>query len=299
VRDAAFEMRINSMTIASDNYEALDSVERLIGHLNPRAGEPAYLFRYLHVDAEGDPVFDPSRLVAISGSRLEELIETDSGQGGRGLIARHSKAIDEAFARYLAERLDIQLSVRAVAYSIDLLGFGYDIAAREHLHQRSPDELADATVVPSHGIGAILHPPKPLTPFTPLPPEPAMPIEIAPEGWDLSRSGAARYGLDHETMLDELEAGDEDFEAGPDLGNGPLDPEYDELESSVEGVIFSGDDLAIHGPLTRGPATAQADDSEAFLDSVLANPVLPANAQDDKPAGQAVRDDDDPLSFLD
>ena len=305
VRDAAFEMRLASMIIESDSPEALDSVERLIGHLNPRAGEPAYMFRYLHLDAEGEPAFDTASLVAISGSRLEDLIEADSGQGGRGLIARHSVAIDEAFARYLAQRLDIQLAVRAVSYSIDLLGFAYDTAAREHLHQRSSDELSDATAPAHHGIGAILRPSQPLTPFTPLPAEPPMPIEVAPEGWDLSRSGAARYGLDHEAMLDELEAGDADFEA--DSGSSGrdeerLDPEYDELESSVEGAIFSGDDLASHGPLTQESVRTgepEPDDTEAFLDSVLANPVPGANTQEVSLAGQAVPDDDDPLSFLD
>jgi hypothetical protein len=301
VRDAAFEMRINSMTVASDNPEALDSVERLIGHLNPRAGEPTYLFRYLHVDAEGEPVFDPARLVAISGGGVETLIETDGAAGGRGLIILHQSAIDAAFARYLAERLDIQLQVSAVAYTIDLLGFAYDSAAREHLYQRSADELSDATVSARHGLGGILRPPQPLTPFTPLPVE-ATPIEIAPEGWDLSDRGAARYGLDHEAMLDELEAsGEIETEGGPSSASESLDPEYDEFESAVEGVIFSGDDLSPDGPLAPGVGAfgAAPDDDEAFLDSLLANPVPRANTQDDSPPGQVSPDDDDPLSFLD
>ena len=303
VRDAAFEMRLNSMTITSDNPEALDSVERLIGHLNPRAGEPTYLFRYLHVDAEGEPIFDPARLIAISGGGVETLIEADGAAGGRGLIIRHQSAIDAAFAHYLAERLDIQLQVSAVAYTIDLLGFAYDSAAREHLYQRSADELSDATTAPRHGLGGILRPPKPLTPFTPLPVEPATPIEIAPEGWDLSDRRAARYGLDHEAMLDELEAsGETEAEGELSSAREPLDPEYDEFESAVEGVIFSGDDLAPNGNLTPGnfgAFGATPDDDEAFLDALLANPVPRANTQEIPAPGQANAADDDPLSFLD
>jgi len=304
VRDAAFEIGISALLVESDSPGALDALEQLITRLNPQAASPTYMFHYQHTDDDGLPVFDPDTLIAVNSRQIAEMIENDTSSSGRGIFARRKPSIDIAFGTYIAGRIDAQLVVREVRYDIDLLGFSYDTAALEHLHQRSGDELADlsAQMRPQGFLSLVSGSSRvALTPFTPLRSvsEPASArsnppsdlLELPSEGWTVEGELPPRYttlNLDRETLLDELE------EDSPES-----EPRYDEIEPPI-----NSSPPAIR-PKVFAPdkAGGEVDD---FLDGLLSldNSAVPLDdAKAHPPAGQSATKDydqsDDPLSFLD
>ena len=273
VRDAAFEFRLTRMVVDSDGPSPLDSLLRQVEHLLPSAGEPNYMFHYLHADADGIPIFDPGDLSALPALQMDKILAADATPGGRAIIAGHRKAIDDAFTDYLSGRLDSHLRVSLIEYSITLLGFAYERAAHSHLDQRSTEEVSEAKTAAGRRI-TLPGRPAPRAPFTPVsskPPTNPGEIEISPGGWKVADELPVHYP----SMESERE------ETAPDE---TVVDEWAPAEEEVSaGVIF-----------TETPAKPIPLDIDSLLDEVIANPSAPTPLAGGPPPAE-----DDPLSFLD